>query len=56
MNLAKVELFDFITQMMHHFEIEIDETKPLPSLDSDPRSSLLRWPYHYNVLFNERQH
>ena len=52
-NLARVELFIFVTYFFKKFEFTLCEN-PKVSLNGDPRSGIVRWPSPYKVVLKSR--
>lgn len=52
--LARMEIFLFLTSIVQKFHIVADKEKPLPSLDGGCMLGLLESPHQFYVSFNQR--
>lgn len=53
-NLARVELFTFITYFFQSFNFTLCQSDAKPSLKPDPNSGLVFWPHPYKVVLQLR--
>lgn len=53
-NLARVELFTFVTYFFHTFNFVLCKNDPKPSLEVDPKSGIVRWPSPFKVILELR--
>ena len=49
-NLAKMELFYFITYFFQAFNFTLCQNDPKPSLETDPKGGMIFWPSPYKVI------
>jgi cytochrome P450 family 2 subfamily J len=51
--LAKEEIFVFVTSLFQHFDTQFDQNDTAPTLD--PRTSMFQNPEHFKVILTERR-